>query len=425
MKKRNSIIFLLCLLLFVFTFIPVGAANEVTFTLSKEYAKAGEDVSVTLSISDNPGIAGMAFTLIYDDEILEYTGYDSMASEFTWTVGTRFVGVSQSDTNYEGALLKLNFKVMSDAQPGDSEVTIQIDEGDVGSVGDAATPPQEYTADIVPGKVIIIDNDAVLPPAGVVPTSITLDPSGSAFVKIGDTLQITASVQPSDASDKTVSWTSSDPAVASVDANGLVTAVSEGTAVITVTSNANPSVTAQISVTVTQNIRPPLPHTGFSGVRPQAISEMPKNISYKPLSMTLEIPTLSVTSDIVKVPLSDGEYAVTWLGDAVGLLEGSAMPGKGTAFLAAHNHLNNTEAGPFAMLSFMEEGERIFVRDAHDQMQSFVVYANVKIAETDPEAVDRIAEAFENALIMITCEDERVDGGYASRRIVAARPLDK
>ena len=44
---------------------------------------------------------------------------------------------------------------------------------------------------------------------------------------------LTATVKPDDATDKTVTWTSSNPAVATVDANGTVHAVAEGTATIT------------------------------------------------------------------------------------------------------------------------------------------------------------------------------------------------
>jgi LPXTG-site transpeptidase (sortase) family protein len=166
-----------------------------------------------------------------------------------------------------------------------------------------------------------------------------------------------------------------------------------------------------------------LPRTGFSAVRPQKLNAVPKDLKYEPLEMILEIPSLDVLSEIVEVPVLDNEYQVTWLGDSVGLLEGSALPGTGTSILAAHNHLNNTEIGPFALLSTMEEGERIFIRDKNNDLQIFIVYANVKVSETDFEAVDQIAEAFGNTLIMITCEDETVSGGYANRRIVAARKI--
>ena len=55
-------------------------------------------------------------------------------------------------------------------------------------------------------------------------------------VAYGDTFQLTPSVQPSDATDKSVSWSTSNSVVATVDANGVVTARGIGTATITVTT---------------------------------------------------------------------------------------------------------------------------------------------------------------------------------------------
>lgn len=63
-------------------------------------------------------------------------------------------------------------------------------------------------------------------------TAITLDTS-SARVEPGKTIQITATFKPADASDKKLIWSSDNEAVASVDDRGYVTAVAEGTAIIT------------------------------------------------------------------------------------------------------------------------------------------------------------------------------------------------
>jgi Bacterial Ig-like domain (group 2) len=50
-------------------------------------------------------------------------------------------------------------------------------------------------------------------------------------------LQLIATITPDDATDKTINWSSSDEAIATVDNNGLVTAISGGIATITVTTN--------------------------------------------------------------------------------------------------------------------------------------------------------------------------------------------
>ena len=73
-------------------------------------------------------------------------------------------------------------------------------------------------------------------PAGpVAVTGVSLDQS-SANVDLGDTLQLTATVSPSSATDKSVTWSSSNTSVATVNSSGLVTAVSVGSATITVTT---------------------------------------------------------------------------------------------------------------------------------------------------------------------------------------------
>ena len=166
-----------------------------------------------------------------------------------------------------------------------------------------------------------------------------------------------------------------------------------------------------------------LPKTGFSTVSPQRLPEKPMDLNYKPLRQMLEIPSASITAEIVSVPFVDGEYPVTWLGSDAGLLEGSAMPGEGQSVLTGHNHLNTTEPGPFAGLKWLREGDRIFIRGEHDDVQTFVVYANEKISEKNIGGVNRIISSDPQSLTLITCEDERSEGGYASRRVIAAKPL--
>ncbi len=72
----------------------------------------------------------------------------------------------------------------------------------------------------------------------------------SASLYTGDTVQLQVEVGPLTLEDKTVTWSSSDETVATVDANGLVTAVGSGSATITAASNATPSVTGSCEITV-------------------------------------------------------------------------------------------------------------------------------------------------------------------------------
>lgn len=81
-------------------------------------------------------------------------------------------------------------------------------------------------------------------------SGITLSKEAVEIVKGAD-LQLTATVAPENASDKALTWTSSNENVATVDQNGKVTAVEGGEAVITVASVSNPEVKAECKVTVT------------------------------------------------------------------------------------------------------------------------------------------------------------------------------
>ena len=91
-------------------------------------------------------------------------------------------------------------------------------------------------------------------PAPVLVTGVTLEPT-SLTLFTGDTASLTATVEPSNATNKNVTWSTSDPSVATVE-NGTVTAVGRGTATITVTT-VDGGFTADCTVTVTRPYIPP------------------------------------------------------------------------------------------------------------------------------------------------------------------------
>ena len=81
---------------------------------------------------------------------------------------------------------------------------------------------------------------------------VTLDQSAITLVE-GATQQLTATIQPLRADNQKVSWKSSDTNVASVSIDGFVSAITAGTAVITVTTD-DGSMTASCTVTVTKRV---------------------------------------------------------------------------------------------------------------------------------------------------------------------------
>lgn len=84
--------------------------------------------------------------------------------------------------------------------------------------------------------------------SSVAVTSVSLSPT-TATLAVGATQQLTATVLPSNATNKAVSYASNNTGVATVNSSGLVTAVANGTATITVTTaDGNKTSTAAITV---------------------------------------------------------------------------------------------------------------------------------------------------------------------------------
>lgn len=79
-------------------------------------------------------------------------------------------------------------------------------------------------------------------------TGVSLDKT-SDELEVGDTLKLTATIEPADATNPNVTWSSSDENVATVDENGTVKAVAAGTAVITVkTADGGKEATCTVTV---------------------------------------------------------------------------------------------------------------------------------------------------------------------------------
>jgi uncharacterized protein YjdB len=104
----------------------------------------------------------------------------------------------------------------------------------------------------ITGTTIDGSNIKVTCEVNVVPTrvtSITFD-SPTLTLKVTNKTTLKATVSPSDANVKTLTWASSDEAVAKVNQNGEVTAITEGAADITATSTDGSNITATCKLTV-------------------------------------------------------------------------------------------------------------------------------------------------------------------------------
>ena len=150
------------------------------------------------------------------------------------------IGIMLYDNGEVGALAD---KV---AVVGDDEYTVTADD-----LAKIEYTSYSYFLSINDEGKIIVQNAIPVSTISVTPESLSLT--------VGASSVITAIVTPSDATYPEISWHSSDTAVATVDANGMVAAVNPGTATITATASGGDNVTVRCVVTVTK------PSSGGSG----------------------------------------------------------------------------------------------------------------------------------------------------------------
>ena len=101
-----------------------------------------------------------------------------------------------------------------------------------------------------------------LAPATVAVTGVTVAPA-TLTLEVGQTGALTATVAPATATNKAVTWTSSVPAIATVDASGTVKGIAPGTATITV-KTADGGKTATCAITVKAAAAPAVKVTGIT-----------------------------------------------------------------------------------------------------------------------------------------------------------------
>lgn len=161
---------------------------------------------------------------------------------------------------------------------------------------------------------------AACTPEEVLPSSIQLNKTQISLVE-GDNFTLQALVNPSDAANKEVTWSSSADVVATVDQTGKVVALKEGTATITATSKATSSVKGTCEVTVTKK---PIPVTAV-----QIAEEPDRMVPEETLQLTAVITPRDATDNTVTWSSDNTDVAVV---DANGLV---TAVGGGTAYITA------------------------------------------------------------------------------------------
>ena len=147
-------------------------------------------------------------------------------------------------------------------------------------------------------------------------TGVSVSPATLSLVE-GSSDQLRATVTPSDAANKAVSWTSSADAVATVDNTGKVIAVKAGSATITV-KTADGGKTATCAVTVTAKV---IPVTGIS-IGEGATAEVEEG---KTVTLTATVQPENATDKTVTWTSSKPEVATVDGGVVTGVAPGEAV----------------------------------------------------------------------------------------------------
>ena len=245
----------------------------VRFPEPEYYEAAGFTVGETGSVTANGGSVGDSSAGVYYDGPATINGeLTADGGEADYIYSAYFDGLTVSG--------KLSAKAVGKAEAAFalvSEEIISVEDG-AHVIADASgaeadvkvalvapgglTLPNEYRWRTSPNGVFTLfsvtpyeyeldddwsknDSYVEIAPVEVPATGVTLSES-SLVLDVGETAQLTAAVVPEGTTDGLV-WSSADESVATVDANGLVTAVGPGRTVITATAG---SVSAECSVTV-------------------------------------------------------------------------------------------------------------------------------------------------------------------------------
>ena len=225
--------------------LAVGGAIDST---AYYVLKSADGYYYTGSISSKWGVTSSSLS---NASLLQLSG-TSTAFTIYDTESSNYLKYASGD--FQAAATGSNFMVLAasggDSTPavkysssGDSESLTAVLKANTGSSSKMRWyTTLTYSASMVPVKLVKVRSE------NVAVTGVSLNKT-STSIEAGGTETLTATISPSGATNKNVTWTSSDETVATVD-GGVVTALSAGNTTITVTTS-DGSFTATCTVTVT------------------------------------------------------------------------------------------------------------------------------------------------------------------------------
>lgn len=215
--------------------------------------------------SSNPSVAsvdneGMVTALMKGTAIISATTYNGINATCEVTVDAKTIDIERLTLNVleaeilEGETVQLT-AVVEPENATDKTVTWSSSDNTIATVN-----ANGLVTGIYPGKVTIAATTAngltatcdVTILSKVTASGVTLNIDEVEIFE-GETLQLAATIEPENAIDYTITWSSSDVDIAVVDSDGLVTGIGVGTAIIRVSISEAPSIFDECVVTVSND----------------------------------------------------------------------------------------------------------------------------------------------------------------------------
>ncbi len=162
-----------------------------------------------------------------------------------------------------------------------------------------------------------------------------------------------------------------------------------------------------------------LPTTGFAYGRLTALPAMADAKAYTSTDMILEVASLGIKTQVVGVPQNDDGWDVTWLGENVGYLYGSAYPTwAGNTVLTGHVWNADNTPGIFANLRFLKYGDQFTIHN-FGQVYTYEVRKNKLFSSINVPHVFKHEEF--DWVTLLTCElYNPLSDSYVFHRVVRA-----
>ena len=309
--KTRKLLAVITLIALVLSMLPISTSHAATKPNIKidSVETTEQEVTVNLTLDQTITTGSLNVSVKFDNSKLEVINAEQGdvtikgSLEITPVIAANenaeVVFVTASGSNFDiepGTLMTLTFKI-KDGVTGVQNLDVVVNE-----MFDADT-----YADI---------KDTVTSTSGtinvIVPiTGVTLDKT-TGILNVGESETLVATVTPDNTTeDKTVTWTSSDPAVATV-ANGVVNAVAPGTAIITATA-------ADVSATYTVEVKQPLTGIALNATSENLLKgqEFDLKVSYVPANATDKVVITWESSDETVATVENGKVKALKEGTAI------------------------------------------------------------------------------------------------------------